>query len=456
MEDYNSDLEQPATEPQGKAAETENNLFTIPPLAERDPESLEDDSISGWMLFMYVCIGLGALLSLFSLKEPGVTPIIRYNVWINLAFAVYTIVVAYKRMRNAIFLAKTYIWVSLLTNVCLILQGALVMPVGAGLKTSIAVGAVISAAWLFYLYKSHAVEARFPRNMRRAFVWDWLAILVVFVVPFVAIAIQSYRTTDTIENVEKTPDAKAVKKLKSEIAKMKKQCPMSMGIMDIMSVDYNEDNNIALIRISTPEPIKNTKRIKELVKESVVLAYTYDALKDKTFAKTFSDARASLRITVTSSNNNQSIMIKLTPKDFDSIVGSELSEKELSARLIEVMTYKDNEFCPYDIDSQTTMLSEKTEDNMYVCVIKYDSSIAPEHNDVWEALKAAYAQRENKHEFVEGLMSEPIASRLFKAIISADYGFRMIFTSENGKYTATMEISPDEFKTLYESILREK
>ena len=32
----------------------------------------------------------------------------------------------------------------------------------------------------------------------------------------------------------------------------------------------------------------------------------------------------------------------------------------------------------------------------------------------------------------------------------------MIFTSENGKYTATMEISPDEFKTLYESIHREK
>lgn len=205
MEDYNSDLEQPATEPQGKAAETENNLFTIPPLAERDPESLEDDSISGWMLFMYVCIGLGALLSLLSLKEPGVTPIIRYAVWINLAFAAYTVVAAYKRMRNAVFLAKTYIWVSLLTNVCLILQGALVMPVGAGLKTSTAVGAVISAAWLFYLYKSHAVEARFPRNMRRAFVWDWLAILVVFVVPFVTIAVQSYRTTDTIENAKKRP-----------------------------------------------------------------------------------------------------------------------------------------------------------------------------------------------------------------------------------------------------------
>lgn len=277
MEDYNSDLEQPSTEPQGKAAEAENNLFTIPPLAERDPESLEEDGISGLMLFMYVCIGLGALLGLLSLKEPGVTPIIRYGVWINLAFAVYTIVAAYKRMRNAIFLAKTYTWVSLLTNVCLILQGALVMPVGAGLETSTAVGAVISAAWLFYLYNSHAVEARFPRNMRRAFVWDWLAILVAFVIPFVTIAVQSYRSTDTIEYAEKTPDAKAVKKLKSEIAKMKKQCPTSMGIMDIMSVDYNEDNNIALIRISTPEPIKNTKRIKELVKESVVLAYTYDA-----------------------------------------------------------------------------------------------------------------------------------------------------------------------------------
>ena len=40
-------------------------------------------------------------------------------------------------------------------------------------------------------------------------------------------------------------------------------------------------------------------------------------------------------------------------------------------------------------------------------------------------------------------------------IVSAEYGLRMINTSENGKYTATMEISPEEFKELYESILRE-
>ena len=33
-----------------------------------------------------------------------------------------------------------------------------------------------------------------------------------------------------------------------------------------------------------------------------------------------------------------------------------------------------------------------------------------------------------------------------KAIVSAEYGLRMIYTSENGKYTATMEISPEEFK----------
>ena len=42
-----------------------------------------------------------------------------------------------------------------------------------------------------------------------------------------------------------------------------------------------------------------------------------------------------------------------------------------------------------------------------------------------------------------------------KAIVSAEYGLRIIYTSENGKYTATMEISPEEFKELYESILRE-
>lgn len=455
MEDYNPEMEQPATEPQGKAAETENNLFTIPPLAERDPESLEEDSISGLMLFMYVCIGLGAFLSLLSLKSPGVTPIIRYNVWINLAFAVYTIVAAYKRMRNAIFLAKTYIWVSLLTNVCLILQGALVMSVGAGLKTSTAVGAVISAAWLFYLYKSHAVEARFPHNMRRAFVWDWFAILVVFVVPFFVIAIQSYRTTDTIEYIENTPDPKAVRTLKTEISKMKKQCPMSMGSMDIISVDYNEDNNTALMRMNIPEPIRNTKRYRDLVKENVVLAYTYGALKDKTFVKTFSDAKTSLRITLTSYSTNNSITIKLTPKDFDSIAGSEPDEKELDARVVDVMARRGNELCPYDVDAQTTVISEKVEGNMYVIEGRFDPSLAPETKDVWDTLNSLYAQREVKRELIEGYISDPTTASIPKVIVSAEYGIRMIYTSGHGKYTATIEISPEELKEIYESILRE-
>lgn len=47
-----------------------------------------------------------------------------------------------------------------------------------------------------------------------------------------------------------------------------------------------------------------------------------------------------------------------------------------------------------------------------------------------------------------------IENNLF-TIVSAEYGLRMIYTSENGKYTATMEISPEEFNELYESILRE-
>ncbi len=455
MEDYNSDLEQPATEPQGKAAETENNLFTIPPLAERDPESLEDDSISGWMLYMYVCIGLGAFLGLLSLKEPGVTPIIRYGVWINLAFAVYTIVAAYKRMRNAIFLAKTYIWVSLLTNVCLILQGALVMPVGAGLETSTAVGAVISAAWLFYLYKSHAVEARFPRNMRRAFVWDWLAILIAYVIPFFVIAIQSYRTTDAIEYAENAPDPQAIKKLKSEIAKMTKQCPTSMGSMDIISVDYNEDNNIVLMRMNTPEPIRNTKRYRDLVKDNVVLAYTYGALKDKTFVRTFSDAKTSLRITLTSYSTNNSITIELTPKDFDSIAFSEPSEKELGARMVDAMARRENELCPYDIDAQTTVLSAKTDGNMYVVEGRVDPSFCPEEKGVWDALNSEFAQGEGKREVIESFVSDPATATIPQAIVSAEYGFRMIYTSIKGKYTATMEILPEEFRALYESILRE-
>lgn len=452
MEDYNPEMEQPSTEPQGKAAETENNLFTIPPLAERDPESLEDDSISGWMLFMYVCIGLGALLSLFSLKEPGVTPTIRYNVWINLAFAVYTIVAAYKRMRNAIFLAKTYIWVSLLTNVCLILQGALVMPVGAGLEAFTAVGAVISAAWLYFLYKSSAIEARFPRNMRRSFVWDWLAILVVFVVPFVAIAIQSYRSTDTIEYAEKTPDVKAVKKLKSEIAKLKKQCPTTQNYTEIYSVDYSEECNIVSMRVSTPLPVKDTKRYKELAKDYIMASYMYSS--DKTILKILAKARASLKLTMTSFTNMENITIELTPEDFD-LICRDGNEKELSVRLLKASARVENEGCPYNLDSDVTMLSAATDDSRLVYTYKYSSSYVPEKKYVWDDAKAAM-KSENKRDLVNDLASDVLTAQIASVLKTARYGLRYIYTSENGKYTATLDVSPEEYVDLYESIHREK
>ena len=457
MEDYTPDTGQRPTEPQGGNAETQDNLFTIPPLAERDPESLDDDSISGLMLYMYVCIGLGAFLNLLSLKEPGATPMLRYTVWINLAFAAYTVIAAYKRMRNAVFLAKSYVWASFATNVCLVLHGALVTPVGAGLNIYTAVGAVISAALLCFLYKGNSIEARFPRKLRRAFLWDWLAILVVFVIPSATLAIQSYNNTgEVIEQVEKKPDPKAIKTLKSEIAKLQKQCPTTIGLIDIVSVDYNADKNTATMRVSTAQPVKSTKTYRELAKENVILAYSYGALRNSTFVRTFSAARASLHITMTSYSTNQSITLKLTPEDFDSIVSTKLDEKELSARWIKVLAYMENEACPYSVDSQTTMLSEKVEGDMFVCVAKFDSSYVPESKDIWEALKTEYGKQLNKREVVESYLSDPITAKTSKAIVSADYGLRLIFTSENGKYTATVEISPKEFGELYESILEGK
>ncbi len=457
MEDYTPDTGQRPTEPQSGNAETQDNLFTIPPLAERDPESLDDDSISGLMLYMYVCIGLGAFLNLLSLKEPGATPMLRYTVWITLAFAAYTIIAAYKRMRNAVFLAKSYVWASFATNACLVLHGALVTPVGAGLNTYTAVAAVISAAWLYFLYKGGSIEARFPRKLRRAFLWDWLAILVVFVIPFATLAIQSYNNTgEVVELVEKKPDPKAIKTLKSEITKLQKQCPVTIGYIDIISAEYNESNNTASMRMSTSQPIKRSKTYKDLAKENVILAYAYMSLTNNTFVRTFSAARTSLHITMTSYSTNQSITLKLTPEDFDSITNTELNEKELSTRWLKILTYMENEACPYRVDAYTMILSEKVEGDMLVCVTKVDSSYVPEDKELWKALKDAFAERETKRELIEGLLSDQTTAKTCKAVVSADYGLRLIATSENGKYTATAEISPKEFSELYESIIREK
>lgn len=250
------------------------------------------------------------------------------------------------------------------------------------------------------------------------------------------------------------PDRKAINKLKSEIAKMKKQCPTSLGSMDIISVDYNEDNNIVLMRMNTPEPIRDTKRYRDLLKDNVVLAYTYGALKDKTFVKTFSDAKTSLRITLTSYSTNNSITIKLTPKDFDSIAYSEPSEKELGARMVDVMARRENELCPYDVDAQYTVLSAKTDGNMYVIEGRLDPSYVPETKDVWDAVNSELDRGEGKRETVESFVSDPATATIPKAIVSAEYGFRIVYNSLKGKYTATMEISPEEFKALYESILR--
>lgn len=101
------------------------------------------------------------------------------------------------------------------------------------------------------------------------------------------------------------------------------------------------------------------------------------------------------------------------------------------------------------------MLSAATDDSRLVYTYKYSSSYVPEKKYVWDDAKAAM-KSENKRDLVNDLASDVLTAQIASVLKTARYGLRYIYTSENGKYTATLDVSPEEYVDLYESIHREK
>lgn len=159
---------------------TENSL----PLDENGDEAYtsewlkENTSISGWLSFFLVVLGIGGVLSALSIFT--MKPIdYAYNTFLMfvdvftmlfmLALAIYTIYAFNTRRPNAIFYARFYVIMVFVTGLLSLLGG---VDDSNSFKEGIR-GIVWGVVWFVYLGNSKQVQRIIPPSFRKVSVVDW-------------------------------------------------------------------------------------------------------------------------------------------------------------------------------------------------------------------------------------------------------------------------------------------
>lgn len=149
----------------------------IPEIPFED-ENWEDPSISGWMAFFLISIGLGALLSIGSISHYSYSGFVSFILLLPALYCFYTIIAFVKRWRNAIFLAKSYLIYMLISNIIGILMGQFIYDSGVIIQ-SIIWSSILCCCWLGWLFKSYRIKIRFPEEHRKAFMGDWIITILI-------------------------------------------------------------------------------------------------------------------------------------------------------------------------------------------------------------------------------------------------------------------------------------
>ena len=147
---------------------------------ENDYDLTDDEpSIRGWLWIYLVRLGIGTLIALKLLTSYGVYISEYLNVSamifyiINVVFPLYTILAIFKRLPNAVFLAKTIEILNLLACVFAVVKGEDYFYDALGKHyTLITTG--VGIIWLAYLYRSKLLKCRFPQ--RKRYIFDYVLI----------------------------------------------------------------------------------------------------------------------------------------------------------------------------------------------------------------------------------------------------------------------------------------
>lgn len=241
-----------------KCPDFESDLAEQQHRQERLVASRKNESISGWLaFFLWIGLGGGSLLTLITaLREfAGDQYSLNYillrtgTVALLMAVAYYAIYAFYKRMPNAVAVAKTYIAMIVIDGVVGVL-----LAVFSGEYASIEVVArqfIWASIWYSYLIRSSRVEELFPTASRR---WGVIEkrLLIVYAVGYAAILMIGFVQ----------PSANVLLKGESYI---RQSVEMTQSELPI---DTGDDTEISAVEYVDPE-VRYSFRIKSVSKSEI-------------------------------------------------------------------------------------------------------------------------------------------------------------------------------------------
>lgn len=169
------------------------------------PELLKQTTkIHGWLVFFLFAMTLGGIIS-------AIVPIVTLDIseyagsW-SLAFsdivlsvmllgvAIYADIAFYKRLPNAVFIAKIYVLLVFITNVLSLIGGDFDT---SGLNTASQAlkGVIWGVVWFLYLCFSEQVKTIIPKEYRKVTSKDYILLATIVVIPifFIAIAFGGFQ-----------------------------------------------------------------------------------------------------------------------------------------------------------------------------------------------------------------------------------------------------------------------
>ncbi len=162
-------------------------------------------------------------------------------------------------------------------------------------------------------------------------------------------------------------------KMKREIEAADKECPINMGIVgDVISIKYDEDNNLVKIYISINEEVASIMAMKknvELAKKSIKLAL--NTSKSRPMVDEMIAAGSGLEIIYKGSSSGKSFTLNLSPDDIKGIQNSNLTDLDIKQMMLENQIVMANSQYPEKIDEgmEIVKMYDDGDNIVYECVL---------------------------------------------------------------------------------------
>lgn len=170
----------------------------------------QNTHIRGWLSFFLFAIAVGGLVS-------AVYPIATFDsadyagdMWLGavdiltgvflLGIALYTVYAFNTRKPNAVFYARLYVVLIIVTNIVTLLSGD--DTEFGGVKQSIR-GIVWGVVWFFYLLLSKQIKEVIPKSFRKISKTDWGILCAIIIIPILCLAIGLFNLSSEVENRER-------------------------------------------------------------------------------------------------------------------------------------------------------------------------------------------------------------------------------------------------------------